>query len=446
MQQISGKSTIARFWQDTRLRWAGLGILLIGAGVFGLFAPGASELFAKSAEKNENRQSSAEAIPVESLRLSSLSSLETRALYSGTVEAARGAQLAFERSGRVSRVLVNEGQAVALGQVLAQLDTSELAVQLQQAKSQLAQAEALSRELHAGPRVEAIASIRAQLREAQEQLRLARTQESRREELLRREAISREEMDSFRTQVGALEARSEAVRERLRELEAGTRSEQLDGQKAQVALAAARVEEIRIQLAKSSLRAPFAGKISKRFVDEGAYASPGTPMLEVIEANRPEIRVGLPADLAAGLTKDGRYPVLLGGKRYESAVLRVLPELDSTTRVVSVLFEVPSEAQTIALPGTLAQVEMPRTLDEKGFRMPVGALTRADRGLWACYALVGDGDTAKRFHLERREVEILHAEGEFVYVRGLVKAGERIVANGVNRVTEGQQVQVVKEL
>jgi RND family efflux transporter MFP subunit len=414
--------------------------------VFVVLAAGLAA-FTRTQPASATASTEAEALPVESLRLKAAASLETRTRYNGTVEAARSSQLAFEVPGRVVRVLVEEGQAVAPGQVLAQLDTAELAAQRKQALSQLAQMEAVNRELVAGPRVEAIASTRAQVREAEEQLRLARMQESRREDLLRREAISREEMDSFRTQVGALEARVTAVKERLRELESGTRREQLDGQSAQVNLARARVEQIDVQIAKSSLRAPFAGKVSRRFLDEGAYASPGVPLLELLEAGKPEIRVGLPAEAVASLKPAARYPVELGGQRFEAAVLRVLPALDGSTRVVSVLLDVPAEARPLALPGMLAQVEMVRTLPEAGFRVPISALTRADRGLWACYALV-DANGArgeKRFRLERRDVEILHSDGQFAFVRGLVKDGERIVASGVNRVTDGQQVLVVKE-
>jgi hypothetical protein len=79
--------------------------------------------------------------------------------------------------------------------------------------------------------------------------------------------------------------------------------------------------------------------------------------------------------------------------------------------------------------------------------VPIAALTRADRGLWACYALVKDPQQrgAERFRLERRDVEILHSDGEFAFVRGLLQNGDRIVASGVNRVTSGQQVLVVKE-
>jgi RND family efflux transporter MFP subunit len=432
---------VASFRNSTRRR-RGLSALI----VFVVLAAGLAA-FTQTQPAAATASTEAEALPVESLRLKAMASLETRTRYNGTVEAARSSQLAFEVPGRVVRVLVEEGQAVAPGQVLAQLDTAELEAQRKQALSQLAQMEAVNRELVAGPRVEAIASTRAQVREAEEQLRLARMQESRREDLLRREAISREEMDSFRTQVGALEARLTAVKERLRELEAGTRREQLDGQSAQVNLARARVEQIDVQIAKSSLRAPFAGKVSRRFLDEGAYASPGVPLLELLEAGKPEIRVGLPAEAVASLKADARYPVELAGQRFEAAVLRVLPALDGSTRVVSVLLDVPAEARGVALPGMLAQVEIARTLPEAGFRVPISALTRADRGLWACYALV-EADAArgeKRFRLERRDVEILHSDGQFAFVRGLVKDGERIVASGVNRVTDGQQVLVVKE-
>lgn len=414
--------------------------------VFVVLAAGLAA-FTRTQESAEASSEKGEALAVESLRLRAMESLETRTRYHGTVEAARSSQLAFEMPGRIVRVLVEEGQTVSPGQVLAQLDTAELSTQLKQAQSQWRQMEAMNRELVAGPRVEAIAAARAQVREAEEQLRLARMQEARREDLLRREAISREEMDSFRTQVGALEARVAAARERLRELEAGTRSEQLESQRAQVELARARVEQIQVQIAKSSLRAPFGGKVNRRFLDEGSYASPGLPVLELLESGRPEIRVGLPAEVVAGLRPEQRFPVELGGQRLETRLLRVLPALDGATRVAPVLFAVPEAARSRALPGMLAQVEIARTLPEAGFRVPIAALMRADRGLWACYALVRDPQQrgAERFRLERRDVEILHSDGEFAFVRGLLQNGDRIVASGVNRVTSGQQVLVVKE-
>lgn len=391
-------------------------------------------------------KATSEALPVEGLRLEEQADLMVNSRYSGTVEAGRSAQLAFERPGRVVRVLVKEGAAVVEGQVLAQLDVAEVDVQYRQAESQLAQAEAVERELRSGPRAEVVAGTRAQMREAEEQLRLLQLQLERRQDLLRREAISREELDTFATQVTAQAARVESVRQRLRELETGTRSEQLDAQRAMVALARARVEELGILRSKSTLRAPFGGRISRRHLDEGAYVNPGTAVLDLLETGVLEIRVGLPADRLASVRPGETYPVLLQGQRFEARMERVLPELDAVTRIVPVLLAVPAEASEVALPGLLAHLELPRRLEGPGYRVPLAALTRADRGMWACFAILPEQEPDGARRVERREVEVLHSDGEYAYVRGLITTGERIVAGGVNRVTSGQRVLVVKEI
>ncbi|MCU0227172.1 MAG: efflux RND transporter periplasmic adaptor subunit [Bryobacterales bacterium] len=406
---------------------------------------GAAAWLASASAATAAPDAGSEALPVESLRLQQVDTLEVVTRYSGAVEAGRSAQLAFERPGRIVQVLVKEGEWVATGQVLAQLDLAELDVQRLQAESQLAQAEALEREFTAGPRRELVAGARAQVNEAQEQLRLLELQLQRRQDLLRREAISREEFDTFATQVSAQAARVELVRQRLGELEAGTRVEQLDGQRAAVSLARARVQELRILIGKSSLRAPFPGRIARRNLDEGAYVNPGTAVLELLESNALEIRVGLPAEQLAAARAGQDYPILIQGQRYPARLQRVLPELDAVTRIVPVLLDVPVGARDAALPGMLAHLELPRTLKGPGYRVPLAALTRADRGLWACFAIVeGDAPGAPR-RVERREVEILHSDGDFAYVRGLIAEGEQIVAGGVNRVTDGQRVVVVKE-
>ncbi len=387
-----------------------------------------------------------EALPVESLRLKQLPTFDVITRYTGAVEAGRSAQLAFERSGRLVRVLVKEGAWVMEGQVLAQLDLAELDVQRLQAESQLAQAEALEREFSAGPRREVIAGVRAQVNEAQEQLRLLEMQLQRRMDLLRREAISHEEFDTFATQVTAQAARVESIRQRLGELEAGTRIEQLDAQRAAVALARARVQELRILIGKSTLRAPFAGRIARRNLDEGAYVNPGTPVLDLLESGALEIRVGLPADQLSAAHPGQDYPIVILGERYPARLQRILPELDAVTRIVPVLLEMPAAARDAALPGMLAQLELPRALQGPGYRVPLAALTRADRGLWACFAIVSSPSPGAPRRVERREVEILHSDGDLAYVRGLITEGEEIVAGGVNRVTDGQRVLVVKEI
>jgi multidrug efflux pump subunit AcrA (membrane-fusion protein) len=78
---------------------------------------------------------------------------------------------------------------------------------------------------------------------------------------------------------------------------------------------------------------------------------------------------------------------------------------------------------------------------DAGFWLPVEALTRGDRGLWSVLA-VNTGEEAGSAVVERRDVELLHSDGDRVYVRGTLSADETVVARGTHRLVHGQRVEV----
>ena len=122
----------------------------------------------------------------------------------------------------------------------------------------------------------------------------------------------------------------------------------------------------------------------------------------------------------------------------------VLPGINPTTRTKTVLIELPEDAHFSTL-GQVARVGVEHTLLLDGFWLPIEALARGVRGLWICYAL-GDEKgwkDPKVRRLEQREVEVLHAEANRVYVRGSLRHGDRVVASGLHRIALGQLVRPV---
>jgi len=92
---------------------------------------------------------------------------------SGNIEPEARVGMAFEAPGRVVEVGVEVGDRVEAGDVLAQLDSEQLALQVQQAQAALASAEAQLARLRAGPRPEEVAAAEANLRAAQAQAGVA---------------------------------------------------------------------------------------------------------------------------------------------------------------------------------------------------------------------------------------------------------------------------------
>ena len=88
----------------------------------------------------------------------------------GTLEASRAAELSSEIDGRISQILVKEGDLLTQGQVMMRLDTDTLQTELLQARAALAKDQAALAELEAGSRSEDIAEAEATLRQAQSQL------------------------------------------------------------------------------------------------------------------------------------------------------------------------------------------------------------------------------------------------------------------------------------
>jgi len=304
-------------------------------------------------------------------------------LFPGLVAARRDSALGFERGGRIDSISVDIGDRVDAGQVLAYLDTRALSAQIAAADAQTAEAEA--------------------------QTALARGTEIRQAQLLERGHISQQRFDEIRTTTRAALARQNA--------------------------AAAAADALRVQLDLSVISAPFAGVVTARLADEGAIAPPGQSVLEIIESDALEVRVGLPPELASTLNPSSVYCFHSDGPSFQASLRSSTGVVDRQTRAVTVLFDIPSGASVSA--GQVVRLAVETAIDTDGFWVPVSALVEGRRGLWSVYVLEPEGQA---YALESRMVETVRIEAERVFVRGAVSQGEQILASGLQRVTPGQLV------
>lgn len=306
--------------------------------------------------------------------------------YPGLISARRQSALGFERAGRIDRVHVDVGDRVVAGDVLARLDIRAVEAQ--------------------------IAAADAQTAEAAAQTALASETESRQAQLLERGHISQQRFDEVRTATRAALARQNA--------------------------AAAAADALRVQLDLSVMTAPFNGVVTARRADEGAIASPGQPLLELVELDQLEVNVGLPQSVAASFgpgdtvqfAVDGNNASLSGRFRASSSVV------DRQTRTVTAVFDV--EPGQAAAAGQIARLSVQTAIGTDGFWVPTAALAEGRRGLWSVYVLAPTANDTYR--LEPRVVETVRVEAERIYVRGAVTDGELLLASGLQRITPGQIV------
>ncbi|MFG0296154.1 MAG: efflux RND transporter periplasmic adaptor subunit [Maioricimonas sp. JB045] len=389
-------------------------------------------------------------LPVRTTRLISVGTLETRHTFTGVLEAARVSQLGFERSGRVVELLVDEGERVEAGQPLARLDVSTLDVKRRQLEAQRLQAAAVLAELRAGPRTETIAAARASVEQHEAELELWKLTCTRNERLHDRNAITEQQYDDARLNMAAAQARLDAARHQLRELEEGTRPEQVAAQEAAVEQLVASLALVATDIEKSTLRAPFAGTIARRLIDEGTVATATTAVVELVDTEHLEAHIGLPAETAARLVPGAELVLRISDREITGRMRAVRPVLDPVTRTQVVIVDVAASDAGPSVPGQVVRLDVDEAGDVDGYWVPLSALAQGPRGLWSLYAAqpetgIVPAQAADVAVVERRTVEVVHTEEDRALVRGTVYPGDRIVVDGLHRVVPGQRVRVVSE-
>ena len=303
--------------------------------------------------------------------------------FTGQVEAAARTDLGFELGGRITEVLVEEGDVVDAGTVLAKLDTSAL--------------------------IPERAALDAELAALATDAELARLTLARNDALTERGFRSVAAQDDARLTLARAEAGMAAVR--------------------------ARIAGVDVRLEKSVLTAPYPARIGARMADPGQTAAAGQTVLVLFATQPPRARIGLPPELAAGLAVGDSVTMELGGAELVAILRQIRPDLDSNTRSRSVVVALPEGAEPVL--GDTVALLLTQTVDDPGFWAPLGALREGVRGSWSVMALE---TTAEGDRTLPAAVEVIHSDGARVFLRGTLPPGARIVAEAPDRVAPGQLV------
>jgi multidrug efflux pump subunit AcrA (membrane-fusion protein) len=383
---------------------------------------------------------SANILPVKTIAIEAVKSYSTSQSYTGEVTALRTSEVGFERGGKLTEVLVEEGDRISSGTPLAKLDTANLEAQRQGLIAQKAQAAAVLAELSNGARREKVTAAQANVRDIEQQLKLEQLKSSRREYLYGQGAIAQEELDEIAFNQKALGERLVNAQSNLAELNNGTRVEQLNAQQAAVDRLSAEIADLDITIAKSTLKSPFDGIVAARNLDEGTVIQAGQSILRLVENAQPKVKVGVPILVASQMQTGSEQQVTIGDQEYRARVSSILPEVNTATRTRTVVLMLNPTAATQVSPKQIARLKVTQTQETDGYWLPMTALVKGDRGLWSCYAVVKDKLYPSR--VERRLIEVLETDGERVLVRGTLQTGEAIVTDGTQRLVPNQLVSI----
>jgi HlyD family secretion protein len=262
---------------------------------------------------------------------------EERILFlSGNMEVTE-TNIGFKLPGRVTALLVDEGQSVHKGALLARLDDGELASVVAQNRAALEEAETRLAELKAGSRPQEIGQAEANLGARKAELTRLQKDYERAEILHENGAISTSQYDAAKSSYEERRAQVHHALESLSLAKEGPRKEDIEGAADRVrqAKAAKGVSEERLK--DTFIYAPFSGVILRKNVELGETVSQGEPVYTIGDLESPWIKVYVKED-KLGLVKLGQrakissdtYP----GKVYDGWVSFISSEAEFTPKSV----------------------------------------------------------------------------------------------------------------
>jgi membrane fusion protein (multidrug efflux system) len=309
---------------------------------------------------------------------------------SGVLEPVRHVVIGAEVSGRVVSIEAREHTGVEADELLVRLDPALPRAAVERARAALLRAEAAER--------------------------LAAAELARQQKLSRQGVASTAELERTES-----EARSAS---------------------AQVAEARAALLDAETRLAKTEIRAPFAGVVSSLDLEPGAYLNPGEPVAELADISEVEIEVGL-SDREILAVSDGDAVGVtveaLSGRRVEGRVVDPGRTADPQTRKYPVAVRVPNPDEGL-LPGMLGTVRF-----ELGDARPVLRVPRrsvfSEFDLDYVYVLEPEGAAAvaRRRRVTTRAVPF---RPDQLDVTAGLEAGEQVATSGIGDLREGLLVQV----
>jgi len=254
----------------------------------------------------------------------------------GTIETTTVA-VSFKVPGRLKDRLVDEGQQVKVGQIIARLEDDELKDERTVRASDQQAAQAALADLKAGSRQEEIAASAATLARLKAESDRAAQDAIRAEALFKKEVIPRKELDAARA---AKDATAAAVREgdeRLRLVKAGPRQDAVKQAQARLegAIAARSLADTR--LSQAVLTAPISGTVMAKHAEPGELLAAGSPVITVAKLDEVWVRAYLP-ETQLGKIKLGQVATVTSdtwkGRKYQGTVSFIASEAEFTPRNV----------------------------------------------------------------------------------------------------------------
>ncbi len=233
--------------------------------------------------------------------------------------------------------------------------------------------------------------LRAQLRQAQTKEGLAAENERRAKLLLQKEAISQEEFDVANADYASMKAQTQLIK---------------------------------AQIAKTSVKAPFSGKIGLRSISPGTYITPTVLVAKLVNTGKIKITFSIPEKYASQVNPNSNIDFSVSGsnKIYTAKIYAIEPEISVETRTLQIR-AIADNIDGKLFPGTFADVKLPLNIIKDAIVVPSESIVPVQDGKKVYIANMGKAKEVMVDATTRTDASILILSG--------LKAGDTLITSGV---------------
>jgi len=370
---------------------------------------------------------------------------------SGYVVAHHKIEVGAKVMGRVAWIGVEKGDKVQQGQVLVRLEDTDFRAQSNQARANMAAAQARLDQLRSGSRPQEKLKDQAGVLQAEATLRNAEAEYERTEKLYRAGVSSKAELDRAIAQRDTSRALLDAARQSSAMTNLGPRAEEIRAAAAQVQQMKAALDYAQTQLADTEIKAPVSGTVLQRIVERGEMVSPSafggesgtrTSVVALADLNDLQIELDISQTDFARLKMGQRaeiVPEAFPNLKYTGFVAEIAPEANRAKATVQVKIKVDNPDEQLrpemnARVNFLGEAQTTQSKVAPRVLVPKAAVVKRDGGV-VVFVIKGN-------RVEQRSIRLGDEAGEFYYVLEGLSGGESTATTGAEKLGDGDRVKI----
>jgi len=341
-------------------------------------------------------------------------------------------------SSPVERFLVQRGDYVKQGQLLAILESRDLAAGAAESQALLDQSEANLRSTTSAQIPEAVVKAQTDVEADKQTEDAARKLLDNREKLFQQGALARKLVDDAQVAYAQAHAALLAAQEHLRTLQAVAKEEQIKTAASQVAAARNHLQSSQAQVSYSKIVSPISGVVADRPIYAGEMATPGSPLVTVMDISKVVARANVPQNQAASVRVGQRATITQvdTNESVEGRVTVVSPATDPNSTTLQVWVQADNPGGKMK-PGTSVHVTIVTEEIKATPVVPIAAILPGEEGGTACLVITSDNIA------HRRPVKLGVRDGDKVQILNGVRPGEEVVIVGGMGLDDKAKVKVI---